>query len=190
LVDAPSAVIAVEVNVSCPNVEDRRRMFAHSTSATADAIDAARACDRPRWAKLSPNVTDLVEIADAALRAGADALTLTNTVMGMAIDPETRRARLGAGGGGLSGPAIRPVAVRAIYECRDAFPDAPIVGVGGVATGDHAVELMLAGANAVEVGTATFYDPRAPLRVVHQLERWCDQHGVRRVPDLIGAAHE
>lgn len=190
LVEAPPAVIAVEVNVSCPNIEDRRRMFAHSKSATADAIDAAGACDRPRWAKLSPNVTDLVEIAEAALRAGADALTLTNTVMGMAIDPETRRARLGAGGGGLSGPAIRPVAVRAIYECREAFPDAAIVGVGGVATGEHAVELLLAGANAVEVGTATFYDPRTPLRVVHQLERWCDQHGVRRVPDLIGAAHE
>jgi dihydroorotate dehydrogenase (NAD+) catalytic subunit len=190
LVDAPPAVIAVEVNVSCPNVEDRRRMFAHSTSATADAIDAARACHRPRWAKLSPNVTDLVEIADAALRAGADALTLTNTVMGMAIDTETRRARLGAGGGGLSGPAIRPVAVRAVYECREAFPDAAIVGVGGVATGEHAVELLLAGANAVEVGTATFYDPRTPLRVVHQLERWCDQHGVRRVADLIGAAHD
>jgi dihydroorotate dehydrogenase (NAD+) catalytic subunit len=190
LVDAPPAVIAVEVNVSCPNVEDRRRMFAHSMSATAEAIDAARACDRPRWAKLSPNVTDLVEIADAALRAGADALTLTNTVMGMAIDPETRRPRLGAGGGGLSGPAIRPVAVRAIYECREAFPAAAIVGVGGVATGEHAVELLLAGADAVEVGTATFYDPRTPLRVVHQLERWCDEHGVRRVPDLIGAAHE
>jgi dihydroorotate dehydrogenase (NAD+) catalytic subunit len=190
LVDAPPAVIAVEVNVSCPNVEDRHRMFAHSTSATADAIDATRACHRPRWAKLSPNVTDLVEIADAALRAGADALTLTNTVMGMAIDTETRRARLGAGGGGLSGPAIRPVAVRAVYECREAFPDAAIVGVGGVATGEHAVELLLAGANAVEVGTATFYDPRTPLRVVHQLERWCDQHGVRRVADLIGAAHD
>ena len=190
LVEAPRAVVAVEVNVSCPNVEDRRRMFAHSTAATAEAIDAARVCERPRWAKLSPNVTDLVEIADAALGAGADALTLTNTVMGMAIDPETRRPRLGAGGGGLSGPAIRPVAVRAVYECRDAFPDSAIVGVGGIATGEHAVELLVAGADAVQVGTATFYDPRTPLRVVHQIERWCDQHGVRRVSDLIGAAHE
>ena len=190
LVDAPPSVIAVEVNVSCPNVEDRRRMFAHSPAATAEALDAARACERPRWAKLSPNVTDLVEIADAALRAGADALTLINTVMGLAIDPETRRPRLGAGGGGLSGPAIRPVAVRAVFECRDAFPDAAIVGVGGVATGEHAVELLLAGANAVEVGTATFYDPRAPGRIIHQLQRWCDHHGVRRVQDLIGAAHE
>ena len=190
LVEAPRAVVAVEVNVSCPNVEDRHRMFAHSTAATAEAIDAARVCERPRWAKLSPNVTDLVEIADAALGAGADALTLTNTVMGMAIDPETRRPRLGAGGGGLSGPAIRPVAVRAVYECRDAFPDSAIVGVGGIATGEHAVELLVAGADAVQVGTATFYDPRTPLRVVHQIERWCDQHGVRRVSDLIGAAHE
>ena len=164
-------------------------MFAHSPTAVAEALDAARACQRPRWAKLSPNVTDLVEIADAALRAGADALTLTNTVMGMAIDPETRRPRLGAGGGGLSGPAIRPVAVRAIYECRAAFPHAAIVGAGGVATGEHAVELLLAGANAVQVGTATFYDPRAPLKVVHQLERWCDEHDVRRVADLIGAGH-
>jgi dihydroorotate dehydrogenase (NAD+) catalytic subunit len=190
LVDAPPAVIAVEVNVSCPNVEDRRRMFAHSPTATAEALDAARACERPRWAKLSPNVTDLVEIADAALRGGADALTLINTVMGMAIDPETRQPRLGAGGGGLSGPAIRPVAVRAVFECRAAFPDAAIVGVGGIATGEHAVELLLAGANAVEVGTATFYDPRAPRRIIHQLQRWCDHHGVRRVRDLIGAAHE
>jgi dihydroorotate dehydrogenase (NAD+) catalytic subunit len=190
LVDASPAVIAVEVNVSCPNVEDRRRMFAHSRHATAEALDAARACERPRWAKLSPNVTDVVEIADAALRAGADALTLINTVMGMAIDPETRRPRLGTGGGGLSGPAIRPIAVRAVFECREAFPDAAIVGVGGVATGEHAVELLLAGANAIEVGTATFYDPRAPVRVIHQMRRWCDHHGVRRVQDLIGAAHE
>jgi dihydroorotate dehydrogenase (NAD+) catalytic subunit len=190
LVDAPPEVIAVEVNVSCPNVEDRRKMFAHSPAATEEALDASRACERPRWAKLSPNVTDLVEIADAARRGGADALTLINTVMGLAIDPDTRRPRLGAGGGGLSGPAIRPVAVRAVYECRDAFPDIPIVGVGGIATGEHAVELLLAGANAVEVGTAAFYDPRAPQRIIHQLARWCDKHGVRRVRDLIGAAHE
>jgi dihydroorotate dehydrogenase (NAD+) catalytic subunit len=190
LLDAPPAVIAVEVNVSCPNVEDRRKMFAHSSAATEEALDASRACERPRWAKLSPNVTDIVEIADAAVRGGAGALTLINTVMGLAIDPETRRPRLGAGGGGLSGPAIRPVAVRAVYDCREAFPDLPIVGVGGIATGEHAVEMLLAGANAVEVGTAAFYDPRAPLRIIHQLARWCDHHGIRRVHDLIGAAHE
>ena len=189
LTSAGPEVVAVEVNVSCPNVEDRRRMFAHSASATAEAVAAAAACRRPRWAKLSPNVTDLVEIAGAALGAGAEALTLINTVMGMAIDPETRRPVLGAGGGGLSGPAMHPIAVRAVYECRAAFPSAAIVGVGGVSTSADAAELMVAGADAVQVGTATFYDPRAPRRVLRQLERWCRRHGVARVRDLIGAAH-
>jgi dihydroorotate dehydrogenase (NAD+) catalytic subunit len=189
LADAPPEVVAVEVNLSCPNVEDRRHMFAHSATATADAIAATAACGRPRWAKLSPNVTDLAEIAAAALGSGAEALTLVNTVMGMAVDPETRRPRLGAGGGGLSGPAIHPVAVRAVYETRAAFPDAAIVGVGGVATAEDAVELLLAGADAVQVGTAIFADPRAPERVRSGLERWCRDHGVTRVVDLIGGAH-
>jgi len=180
---------AVEVNVSCPNVEDRRRMFAHSPTATAEAISAASRAGLPRWAKLSPNVTDLVEIATAAVGAGADALTLINTVMGMVIDPATRRPRLGAGGGGLSGAAIRPVAVRAVYECRAALPDAPIVGVGGISRGAHAVELLMAGANAVQVGTATFADPRAPARVLAELEKWCRRNGVARISDLTGAAH-
>ena len=188
LAAAPEQVVAVEVNLSCPNIESRRAMFAHSPALTAEAIEATAGCGRPRWAKLSPNVTDLTEIAGAALGAGAEALTLVNTVMGMAIDPETRRPRLGAGGGGLSGPAIRPVAVRAVYEISTGFPDAPIVGVGGVATGEHAVELLLAGASAVQVGTATFADPRAPARVLAELERWCRRHDVARVSDLVGKA--
>jgi dihydroorotate dehydrogenase (NAD+) catalytic subunit len=190
LAAAPPGVIAVEVNLSCPNLHggERRAMFAHSPSLTAEAVAATAACARPRWAKLSPNVTDLVEIAGAALEAGAEALTLVNTVMGMAIDPETRRPRLGAGGGGLSGPAIRPVAVRAVHDVRSAFPDAPVVGVGGVASGEHAVELLLAGASAVQVGTATFADPRAPARVLAELERWCRRHDVARVVDLVGSA--
>lgn len=194
LKDAPPEVVAVEVNLSCPNVEDRRHVFAHSPSATADAMAATAACGRPRWAKLSPNVTDVTEIAAAALDAGAEALTLVNTVMGMAIDPETRRARLGggasAGGGGLSGPAIHPVAVRAVYDCHAAFPEAPIVGVGGVATGEDAVELLLAGAHAVQVGTATFADPRAPERVRSELVRWCRRHDIAGVAELIGGAHD
>jgi dihydroorotate dehydrogenase (NAD+) catalytic subunit len=165
-------------------------MFAHSPRATADATAATVGGlgDRPVWAKLSPNVTDLTEIAAAALDAGAEALTLVNTVMGMAIDPATRRPRLGAGGGGLSGPAIRPVAVRAVHDCRRAFPDATIVGVGGIATGEHAAELLVAGADAVQVGTATFADPRAPARVLAELERWCRRNGVARVRDLVGSA--
>jgi len=189
LAQAPPEIVAVEVNLSCPNIEERRHMFAHSAQGTAEALEASAACGRPRWAKLSPNVTDLTEIAGAALGAGAEALTLVNTVMGMAIDPETRRPRLGAGGGGLSGAAIRPVAVRAVYECRQAFPEAPIVGVGGVAAGEDAAELMLAGADAIQVGTATFFEPRAPLRILHELERWCRRHGVKQVRELRGAAH-
>jgi len=190
LAEAPPEVVAVEVNLSCPNVEDRRLMFAHSCAAASEAISATAGCNRPRWAKLSPNVTDLVEIADAVLSAGADALTLVNTVMGMVVDVESRRPLLGSGprGGGVSGPAIHPVAVRAVFDCRAAFPDAAIVGVGGVTTGEDAVELLLAGANAVQVGTATFADPRAPLRVQNELAAWCRRHGVSNVSDLIGAA--
>jgi dihydroorotate dehydrogenase (NAD+) catalytic subunit len=122
------------------------------------------------------------------LSAGAEALTLVNTLRGLAIDPSTRRYRLGAGGGGLSGPAIRPVAVRAVHECRKAFPSAAIVGVGGISGGEHAVEMLLAGADAVQVGTATFADPRASQRVLDELSRWCARHDVGRVTDLVGAA--
>ena len=190
LAHAPPEVVAVEINLSCPNVEERRGVFAHSASATAEAVAATAACGRPRWAKLSPNVTDVTEVADAAVGAGAEALTLINTVMGMALDPETRRSRLGTPGGGLSGPAIHPVAVRAVYECRAALPDVPLVGVGGVAGGADAVELLVAGASAVQVGTATFADPRACARVLRELESWCRRHDVGRVAELVGAAHD
>lgn len=188
LKDLPSCVVAVEVNVSCPNVEDRSKMFAHSPIATAEVIAATASCGRARWAKLSPNVADLVEIAGAALDAGAEALTLVNTVLGLAIDPTTRKLALGAGRGGLSGPAIRPVALRAVYDCREAFPKAAIIGVGGVATGLDAVELLMAGANAVQVGTATFANPRAACIVVEELGAWCEREGVKDVNELIGVA--
>jgi len=190
LAEVAPRLTAVEVNLSCPNVEARKDMFAHSPAATAEVVEATGGCGAPRWAKLSPNVTDLTEIAAAALGAGAAGLTLINTVMGMVIDVERRRPALGAGGGGLSGSAIRPVAVRAVYDCRSALPEAPIVGVGGVRTGEDAVELLMAGADAVQVGTATFFEPRAPLRVVEELERWCRRHRVTHVRDLRGAAHE
>lgn len=192
LLAGAEGVVAVEVNVSCPNLEDRSRMFAHSASATAEAVSAAVEASRlPCWAKLSPNVPDLVEIAGAALGAGAEALVLVNTVLGMAIDPARRRYRLGSGsgGGGLSGPAIRAVAVRAVHDCRAAFPTAGIVGAGGVCRGVDAAELLVAGADAVEVGTATFADPRAPVAVLHQLVRWCRRHRVGAVRDLVGVIH-
>jgi dihydroorotate dehydrogenase (NAD+) catalytic subunit len=189
LADAPPEVVAVEVNVSCPNVEDRGRMFAHSPERTAEVVAATAGCGRPRWAKLSPNVTDLVPIAAAAREAGAEAVTLINTMMGMVIDVDARRPLLGAGGGGLSGPAIHPIAVRAVYDVAAALPDLPIVGVGGVANGETAVELLLAGARAVEVGTASFADPRAVAHVQDGVEEWCRRHGVAAIQDVIGAAH-
>jgi len=190
LAGAPEGVVAVEVNVSCPNLHDRNRMFAHAPSTTQAAMEAASGCGRPRWAKLSPNVGDLVPIVDAAMAGGAEAVTLINTVMGMAIDPETRRPRLGGGGGGLSGPAIHPVAVRCVHDVHAARPDVPIVGVGGVASGVDAIELLLAGASAVQIGTATFADPRSVARVTNEVHAWCASHGVRRTRDLIGAAHD
>ncbi|HXQ19116.1 MAG TPA: dihydroorotate dehydrogenase [Acidimicrobiales bacterium] len=186
--EGAGALAAVEVNVSCPNIEDRARMFAHSPGATEEAVAAAE-CGLPRWVKLSPNVADLTSIAAAAQRGGASALTLVNTVLGLAIDTETRRPVLGAGGGGLSGPPLRAVAVRAVWECREAFPEFPLIGVGGIASGLDAVELLLAGADAVQVGTATFRDPRAPWRVLAELERWCETHDVADVATLRGAAH-
>ena len=189
LADCPPEVVAVEVNLSCPNLGRAHEMFAHSAEATAAVIAATVACGRPRWAKLSPNVANVADIAGAALDAGAESLTLVNTVMGMAIDPVTRRPRLGAGGGGLSGMAIRPVAVRAVYECRRAYPQAAIVGVGGVARGVHAAELLVAGANAVQVGTATFADPRATTAVLTELREWCERHSVARLTDLIGSVN-
>lgn len=191
LADAPSQVVAVEVNLSCPNTEAARDLFAHSASATREAMAATEACGRPRWAKLSPNVTDLVPIAVAAREGGAEAVTLVNTVLGMAIDPDTAQYRLGSGprGGGLSGPAIHPIAVRAVHDVHAALPDLPIVGVGGVAQGDDAAELLLAGASAIQVGTATFADPRAPGRVLDELGRWAERTGRHAIATTVGAAH-
>jgi dihydroorotate dehydrogenase (NAD+) catalytic subunit len=189
LAEAPAEVAAVEVNLSCPNTEAGRDLFAHSASDTAAVVEATAGCGRPRWAKLSPNVGGLPAIASAAHEAGAEAVTLVNTVMGLAIDPETGRFRLGSGprGGGLSGRAIHPVAVRAVFEVHQGAPGVPIVGVGGVASGEDAAELLLAGATAVQVGTATFADPRAAGRVLAELARWADRRGLARIVDAIGA---
>ena len=184
-----AALVAVEVNVSCPNLEDRGRMFSHSGAMTEAALAATATCGLPRWAKLSAT-GDLVEIAAAAVKGGAEALTLINTLLGMVIDTEARQPLLGGGGGGVSGRAMGPVAVRAVYDVHAALPDVPIIGVGGIASGTDAVEMLMAGACAVQVGTATFADPRAPAKVLAELARWCTAHGVSRLDELIGAAHE
>jgi dihydroorotate dehydrogenase (NAD+) catalytic subunit len=182
-------VVAVEVNASCPNLESRSSIFAHSALATAEVVRASKAADLPLWIKLSPNTPDLIAIAGAALDAGADALVLVNTVLGLGIDIERRQLSLGNGGGGVSGPGILPVALRCVYECRAAFPTTPIVGVGGVSSGEDAVAMIMAGANAVEVGTATFANPRAPWLVQQGLERWMRRHDVTRLSEIMGAVH-
>jgi dihydroorotate dehydrogenase (NAD+) catalytic subunit len=179
---------ALEVNASCPNLEDRSRVFAHSTAATREVVGAvvAEVGALAVLAKLSPNAADLPDIAGAALDAGAVALTLVNTVLGLAIDVERRRPVLGNGGGGLSGPAIHPVALRAVHDVARAHPGVPIVGTGGVTTGLDAVAMLLAGASAVGVGTASFRDPAAPARIAAELATWCARHGVARTAELVG----
>lgn len=181
-------LLAVEVNVSCPNVEDRARMFAHSTDATRAAIGAVvtEVGDTPVYAKLSPNTWEIADIAGAALDAGATGLTLVNTLLGLAIDADARMLALGGGGGGLSGPAIKPVALRAVHEVTRVHPGVPVIGTGGVASGLDAVEMLLAGATAVGVGTITFREPRAMLRIVAELVAWCEERGVTKVSDLTG----
>ncbi len=186
LQDCPKQVVAVEVNLSCPNLDGGTHLFAHDPVATAQVLQATSQIGQPLWAKLSPNTDRLVEVAAAAQEAGAEAVTLINTVLGMIIDTESRRPLLGGGGGGLSGPAIRPVAVRAIHDVHVALPDLPIVGVGGCATAVDAVELMLAGASAVQIGTANFVQPSSVEQVQDDLRHWCFSHGVPRVSELTG----
>ena len=182
-------IAAVEVNISCPNLEDRNNMFAHSPVATAAVVgEVKQALKRiPVFPKLSPNVTSLTEIAAAALDSGADGLSLINTVFGMAIDVESRRPKLAGTTGGLSGPAIRPIAVRAVHEVHQAFPHVPIIGQGGVTDANDALELILAGASAIAVGTANFVDPRAALDVTAGIAKYMERHGVTNVADLVGA---
>ncbi len=187
--ELPDCVVGVEVNVSCPNLERGGAMFAHSPEATAAAVGAAAVCGLPLSVKLSAGTPALVAVAGAALEAGAESLVLLNTLAGMAIDLATRRPALGAGGGGVSGAPLHALAVRAVYDCRAAYPGAGIWGVGGVETGEDAVELLLAGADAVQVGTATLAEPRAALRVRDELVSWCAAHGVSAVRELVSAAH-
>jgi dihydroorotate dehydrogenase (NAD+) catalytic subunit len=182
-------VVAVELNISCPNLEDRNNMFAHSPEATTRVVQSVkRALPRlPVFAKLSPNVTSLEEIAGAALDGGADGLSLINTVFGMAIDVETRRPKLASTVGGLSGPAIHPIAVRAVHEVHRAFPEVPLIGQGGVFHAGAALELILAGASAVAVGTGSFVNPRLALEVAEGIAEYMDGAGVTPVGELVGA---
>lgn len=184
-----ACVAAVEVNLSCPNLQGHG-IIAHDGQLSAAIVAACAEVGRPLWAKLSPNTDALVSVAGDVWRAGAEAVTLVNTVTGLVLDPHTGLSVLGnGGGGGLSGPAIHPVAVKAVHDVHQAWPDLPIVGVGGIGSGWDAAELMLAGARAVQVGTATFADPRAPFRIARDLERWARRRGFRTLASLSGLSH-
>jgi dihydroorotate dehydrogenase (NAD+) catalytic subunit len=181
-------VSAIEVNLSCPNVEHRGLVFALDPAASAELIRAvARVSDVPVLAKLSADASDVVAVASAVTDAGADGLTLINTILGMAIDPVTGQAELWNTYGGLSGPAIRPVAVRVVHQVHTALPDVPIVGCGGVRTVEDVVQFLRAGASAVAVGTGGFVDPFATETLRDGLAAWLTQHGYASVREIIGS---
>jgi dihydroorotate dehydrogenase (NAD+) catalytic subunit len=189
--NSPS-VSAVEVNISCPNVENRGLVFACDPYQAAKVISVVRR-ETPRGipvlAKLSPDVTSIVDVARSVVDVGADGLVMINTLLGLTIDPDTLRPLLGGLTGGLSGPAIRPVAVRCVWQVHQAMPDVPIVGVGGIRTGYDALEFMLAGASAVQVGTVIFNDPSAPARILGELRDELEERGFDRAADAVGYAH-
>jgi dihydroorotate dehydrogenase (NAD+) catalytic subunit len=190
--DAPG-VTAVEVNLACPNAEDRGVMFAAHADAAADVVRAVRAHTRqdvPVIAKLSPDLADIVTMALACVDAGADALSVINAVLGMTIDTPAKPPALpGVLSGGLSGPAIRPIAVRCVYEVHAALPKVPLIGMGGVARGEDALEFIVAGASAVAVGTALLHDPSAPPRILKELGEALGARGIGRLTDAVGLAH-
>jgi dihydroorotate dehydrogenase (NAD+) catalytic subunit len=186
--DGVPGVSGIEMNISCPNVESGLD-FGIDPRAAGEVTYAVRGeTELPLLVKLSPNVTDLVAIASAVVTAGADALTLINTFPAMRIDVRSRRPALGWGSGGLSGPALRPIAVRMVYQVARELPGVPIIGCGGVTTGEDAIEFLMAGAAAVQVGTATFLNPRAPLDVIEGIEAFMRDEGIEDVREIIGAA--
>jgi dihydroorotate dehydrogenase (NAD+) catalytic subunit len=175
-----------ELNVSCPNTEHGGIYFSSDPALLSEVVAAAkRVAARPLIVKLSPNVSEIEPLARAAEASGADALSLVNTFISLAIDARTRRPRIGAGFGGLSGPAIKPIALRLVYQAARAVK-IPVIGLGGVASGEDAAEFLIAGASAVEVGTATFWDPRSPLRIAGELSTFLRRENIARAADLVG----
>ncbi|MBI4328569.1 MAG: dihydroorotate dehydrogenase [Chloroflexi bacterium] len=185
--DGVPGVAGLELNISCPNVAGGLDFGQDPRLAEAVVRGVRRAASLPIIAKLTPNVTDIVTIARAVEAAGADAVSLINTVVGMAVDVRARRPVLGALFGGLSGPAIKPIALAMVYKVAGAV-DIPIIGIGGISTAEDALEFIMAGATAVEVGTATFLDPTTPLQVLEGLETWCQAEGVSSLAQVRGAA--
>jgi dihydroorotate dehydrogenase (NAD+) catalytic subunit len=177
-----------ELNASCPNTKHGGMQFSADPALLSEVVAAVRAAvksTRPLIVKLSPNVARIDTLARAAAEAGADAISLVNTFVSLAIDARTRKPKIGAGFGGLSGPAIKPIALRMVYEAAQAV-SIPVVGLGGIATGVDAAEFMIAGASAVEVGTANFWDPQSPVRIARELEQFLEQENISRAADLVG----
>ena len=196
LASVKDQIAALEINLSCPNLKAAvvgenkpHAMFAHDAGLAAQFVDAARVSGLPLWAKLSPNTDRIGEVAEACIDAGAQALTLVNTSLGMIIDTTTGRPALGNGGGGLSGRAVHPIAVRAVSDIYSRLPGVPIVGVGGVTNGLEALEMMMAGASAVQVGTASFAEPRAAHRIAGELCKWAERHKISSWSEVIGLSH-
>ncbi|MCH7810654.1 MAG: dihydroorotate dehydrogenase [Chloroflexi bacterium] len=187
--DGVAGVAAIEMNISCPNVESGLEFGVDPDAANEVTKAVRRRTDLPLIVKLTPNVTDIAGVASAVVDGGADALTLINTYPAMSIDVRTRRPALGWGAGGMSGPALKPIAVRLVYLVSQVV-DVPVIGCGGITTGEDAVEFLLAGASAVQVGTATFRNPRAALDVLEGIEAYMRDEGVEDVASLVGAAHE
>jgi dihydroorotate dehydrogenase (NAD+) catalytic subunit len=189
LIDA-AGVSAIELNISCPNIEADGQAFAMSTAATAGVVKAARSrTNLPLWAKLTPNTGIIAEIAVAAEAAGADALVVANTMLALAIDTDSREPMLGNVMGGLSGPAIKPIILRMVYQCSRRV-SIPVIGCGGVSSGRDVVEYLLAGASAVQVGTESFLDPTALARIETELIEYCDERGIGSVAALVGAVRD
>lgn len=187
MLDKESTVKGIEINISCPNVEKGGMFFCFDPKATAEVVRIVKkATGLPVIAKLSPNVTDIAAIAKAAEDAGADAVSLINTLLGMAIDPATRSSKLGTPTGGLSGPAIKPIAVRMAWQVAQVVK-IPIIGCGGIMTGKDAIEFFLAGASAVQIGTANFVDTQAPIRVVEEIQEYLEKNKIRHYKELIKA---
>jgi len=189
--ESAEKVVAYELNVSCPNVKKGGMTFGQDRSALGSLVESVKKrVKKPVLVKLSPNVTDITEFAEVCVESGADGLVLINTLLGMRIDIRRGRPHLARGAGGLSGPAILPIAVRMVWQVYERFGERiPIVGVGGITTWEDALEHVYAGASAVQIGTANFYDPLAPLRVIDGIEEFMKEEGVDRFPQLVGRAH-
>ena len=177
---------ALEINISCPNVKEGGAAFGTDTRLASKVVEAVRSATTiPLITKLSPNVTRIGDFAEAVVASGSDIISLINTIPGMAIDIERRQFRIANRTGGMSGPALKPIAVRMVWEARRAVPQVPIIGMGGIATAEDAIEFFMAGANAIAVGTATFANPSAPVQIADGIASWLDSHGIASLDSIV-----